>query len=175
MILWKTLLENTILVFKPSTIFEDHRGQYIETYNHRTFEGITKLAFLGVSIPEFVCDDISVSRKGVFRGIHGDFETWKLVSCLRGAFYLVIVNNAVLVPSNMLHTGLLLSERNHLQVLIPPGYGNGHLSLEEGTIFHYKQSTYYDRDSQFTIPWRSLLPGLWLPFEPEILSVRDGG
>ena len=42
---------------------------------------------------DFIQDDISTSRHNVLRGIHGDASTYKLVSCLYGAFYLVVVNN----------------------------------------------------------------------------------
>ena len=38
-------------------------------------------------------DDISISKHNVLRGIHGDNKTWKLISCLYGIFYLLVVNN----------------------------------------------------------------------------------
>ena len=69
----------------PPTIFEDFRGTYVETYNEDLFRQS------GIEL-NFVQDDISVSDKHVLRGIHGDQETWKLVSCLWGKFYLVVVN-----------------------------------------------------------------------------------
>ena len=53
---------------------------------------ITKNSIQGAGIDvRFVEDDISVSSKHVLRGIHGDGGTWKLVSCLLGRFYLVVV------------------------------------------------------------------------------------
>ena len=69
--------------------FVDHRGEYIEIYNKQRYGG--KLGYL-VDFNNFVQDDISVSTKNVFRGIHGDNRTWKLISCLSGTFYLVVVN-----------------------------------------------------------------------------------
>ena len=66
--------------------FEDHRGYYIETYNEDVYNKN------GISV-KFIQDDISVSKKNVLRGIHGDQETWKLISCLEGEFYLVVINN----------------------------------------------------------------------------------
>jgi len=79
----KTKLDGVLLV-KPQ-VFEDFRGQYVETYNDKLYaeHGITA---------KFVQDDISVSSRHVLRGIHGDAQTWKLVSCLYGKFYLVVVN-----------------------------------------------------------------------------------
>ena len=79
-----TTLDGVLLV-KPPTVFEDFRGTYIETYNERLYREA------GIDV-EFVQDDISTSAKHVLRGIHGDQETWKLVSCLYGNFYLVVVD-----------------------------------------------------------------------------------
>jgi len=73
-----------VLVIKPE-VFEDFRGQYVETFNEEMY------AKHGVTV-KFVQDDISVSSRHVLRGIHGDAETWKLVSCMHGKFYLVVVN-----------------------------------------------------------------------------------
>ena len=44
-------------------------------------------------------------------------------------------------------------EKNNYQVLISPNFGNGHWALSESAIFHYKQTTDYDRSGQFTILW----------------------
>ena len=81
----KTSLEGVLSIL-PSTNFEDFRGSYIEIYNEKLFKdaGLTQ---------NFIQDDISTSYSNVLRGIHGDSKTWKLVSCLKGSFYLVVVNN----------------------------------------------------------------------------------
>jgi dTDP-4-dehydrorhamnose 3,5-epimerase len=167
MLITKSKLDN-VLIIQPS-IFEDHRGTYLELYNEADLTRNT-----GIKV-KFIQDDISVSRQNVLRGIHGDFITWKLISCLRGAFYLIVVNNDVYSPQYRQWDSIVLSERNNLQVLVPPGFGNGHLVLSNYTIFHYKQSTYYDRDNQFTIAWND--PGLKIfwPIKYPILSDRDRG
>ena len=66
---------DSVRLIKPPTIFEDFRGHYVETYNERLYReaGIDQ---------HFIQDDISVSRRHVLRGIHGDDKTWKLISCL---------------------------------------------------------------------------------------------
>ena len=64
--------------------FKDFRGYYIETYNEDLYKKN------GIHI-KFVQDDISVSHNNVLRGIHGDKNTWKLISCLEGEFYLEVV------------------------------------------------------------------------------------
>jgi dTDP-4-dehydrorhamnose 3,5-epimerase len=60
-----------------------------------------------------------------------------------------------------------------LQVLIPPKFGNGHLVTSDQAIFHYKQSTLYDRSRQFTIKWNDPKYKLWWPLKNPILSERD--
>ena len=63
--------------------FTDHRGNYTEIYNYE---------FLKNFKIKFIQDDISTSRYSVIRGIHGDNSTWKLITCLHGAFYLIVVS-----------------------------------------------------------------------------------
>lgn len=163
----KTQLDG-VLLLKPPTIFEDFRGCYVETFNERLYTE------RGVPC-SFVQDDISVSSKAVLRGIHGDQNTWKLISCLYGKFYLVVVNWNPSSSQFKKWEAFTLSDENRLQVLIPPKFGNGHLVMSEQAIFHYKQSTYYDRSSQFTIPWNDPELGIWWPIQHPIVSVRDQG
>jgi dTDP-4-dehydrorhamnose 3,5-epimerase len=156
---------NGVLLITPSA-FEDHRGEYIETYNEALYKenGIDA---------KFVQDDISVSTKNVLRGIHGDDETWKLISCLYGKFYLVVVNCDKDSKDFGKWHSFVLSDKNRLQVLVPPKYGNAHLVISDMTIFHYKQSTYYDRSKQFTYKWDDPQLNIWWPIKNPILSKRD--
>jgi len=137
------------------TAFEDFRGVY-------------RNIFYDTDIPyvKFVEDDVSVSNKGVLRGIHGDDKTWKLITCLKGRFLLIVVCN-----DGGKYQGdtdyFTLSDSNNTQVLVPPKHGNGHLAMED-CIFHYKQSEYYGDNKQFTLRWDDY----WWPKIP-ILSRRD--
>jgi dTDP-4-dehydrorhamnose 3,5-epimerase len=156
---------NGVFLIKPG-IFEDHRGEYIETYNEELYKK------QGINV-KFVQDDISVSTRNVLRGIHGDDQTWKLISCLYGRFYLVVVNCDTESKDFGKWQSFVLSDRNRLQVLVPPKYGNAHLVLNDMSIFHYKQSTYYDRSKQFTYKWNDPELNIWWPTENPILSQRD--
>lgn len=160
----KTKLEGVLLI-KPY-VFEDHRGEYIETYNEQLYRKN------GIDI-KFVQDDISVSARGVLRGIHGDEKTWKLISCLHGRFYLVVVDCNKDSEDFGKWQSFVLSDRNRMQVLVPPCHGVAHLVLSEMAIFHYKQSTYYDRSSQFTYRWDEPKFNIWWPLKNPILSQRD--
>ena len=160
----KTKLDG-VLVIKPE-VFEDFRGQYVETYNEELYHKN------GVST-KFVQDDISVSSRHVLRGIHGDAETWKLVSCMYGKFYLVVVNCDKDSPAFGKWESFVLSDTNRLQVLIPSKHGNGHVVLSDQAIFHYKQNTYYNPKGQFTYKWDDPQLKIWWPVKSPLISQRD--
>jgi dTDP-4-dehydrorhamnose 3,5-epimerase len=160
----KTKLPNVLLIKLAQ--FEDHRGTYVELYNEELYQKH------GVKV-KFVQDDISTSSRGVLRGIHGNADTWKLVSCLYGKFYLVVIDCDPKSPRFGQWQSFLLSDRNRHQVLIPPMHGNAHLVLSREAIYHYKQSTYYEPKSQFTYRWDDPRFKIWWPIKDPIISQRD--
>lgn len=162
--IFETKIENVLLI--KLDIFEDHRGEYVETYNEELYRK------KGINI-KFIQDDISVSTKNVLRGIHGDSETWKLISCFYGKFYLVVLNCDNSSKSFGKWESFVLSDVNRLQVLVPPKYGNAHLILSDKAIFHYKQSNYYNPAKQFTYKWNDPKFNIWWPIKNPILSQRD--
>lgn len=156
-----------VKLITPPTNFEDFRGTYVEIYNKSIYED------LGIK-EDFIQDDISTSYEHVLRGIHGDSTTAKLISCLYGSFYLLVVNNNPASPQYRQWQGFTLSDRNRLQVFVPPSFGNGHVVLTKKAIFHYKQTTEYNRAGQFTIHWNDPSFNFWWPIASPILSIRDG-
>ena len=160
----KTSLDG-VLVIRPY-VFEDHRGEFVETYNERIYRES------GIDV-RFLQDDISISTQNVLRGIHGDGQTTKLLSCLHGKLYFVVVNCDTESPSFGKWESFILSDVTRLQVLVPPKYGNGYLVLSDKAVFHYKQSTYYNRAGQFTYTWDDPRLKIWWPVKDPILSVRD--
>jgi dTDP-4-dehydrorhamnose 3,5-epimerase len=163
---FKTKLKDVVRI--DPDVFKDHRGYYLETYNKDLYKQH------GINI-DFVQDDIAVSQKWVLRGLHGDNRTWKLVSCLRGEFYLVVLNYDTTSPQYGVWESFILSAENRYQVLIPPKHVNGHLILSDMAMFHYKQSTYYNRESQYTVMWNAKEFDIWWPIATPILSERDLG
>jgi dTDP-4-dehydrorhamnose 3,5-epimerase len=160
----KTKLDGVLLI-KPET-FEDFRGTYTETYNKELY------AKHGIAV-DFVQDDYSTSSKGILRGLHGDGETWKLISCMRGSFYFVVLNNDPDSKQFGQWESFTLTETNRWQVLVPPKFGNGHLALTDHIIFHYKQTTYYNSKGQFSIRFDDPKFNIWWPIKNPILSRRD--
>jgi dTDP-4-dehydrorhamnose 3,5-epimerase len=162
----KTKLANVLLI-KPY-IFKDFRGSYVETYNEERYKKY------GIKV-KFVQDDISVSKKHVLRGIHGDPKTWKLISCVKGKIYVVIVNCVENSKDFGKWDSFDLSDENRHQILVPPKFGTSHLVLSDEAIFHYKQSTYYNPKvlRQFTYRFDDPRFNISWPISNPILSERD--
>jgi dTDP-4-dehydrorhamnose 3,5-epimerase len=137
--------------------FKDRRGEFVELWHDDGF-------------PKFVEDDVSVSRRGVLRGLHGDGRTWKLVTCLQGEVFFAAVD-----PVTRAHEELVLSERNRLSVLVPPDRAVGYLVLSGRAVVHYKQSLRYGEAPQFTIRWNDSRFGIRWPIDDPVLSKRDAG
>lgn len=156
---------NKVLLITPD-VFKDQRGQYVEIYNEKFYKE------KGVEV-KFVQDDIALSFKNTLRGIHGDPGTWKLVSCLYGKIYVVVVNCDTDSKDFGQWQSFILSDENRQQVLIPPMYGNSYLTLSEISVFHYKQSTYYGQFKQFTYKWNDPRFKIQWPIKNPILSQRD--
>lgn len=165
MILVESTRIDPVRRIRPSA-FEDFRGQFIETYHREAYQQA------GIDI-DFVQDDLSISSRHVLRGLHGDHHTWKLVSCIVGRIYLVVADCRDGSPTRGQWEAFTLSEQNREQILIPPGFANGHLVLSEQGIFAYKQSAYYDPASQFSFRFDDPALNIWWPVKNPLLSPRD--
>ena len=93
-----------------------------------------------------------------------------------GEIYLVVVDNRPDSVNYREWDSFIISERNHLSVLVPPGFLNGHLCLSEECLFHYTQSypnDYVDWQDQDTAKWNDELMGIDWPIKNPILNWRD--
>ena len=156
-------------VIEPD-IFEDHRGSLFTTFLKDQFikMGITS---------NFIHDKIAFNiSKGILRGIHGDFKSWKLVTVLNGSVFQVVVDNRIKSETYLNKFEINLNSKTPKMLLIPPGCGNGFQTLEDNTVYNYKLSyngNYSDADDQFTIPWDSDDFRINWPNDNPILSKRD--
>lgn len=160
-----TDLEGVKLIIPP-TVFEDFRGDYVEIYNEKLYFDA------GVDV-KFVQDDYATSSRYVLRGIHGDNKTAKLVKCIYGSLYLVVVNNLPASTQYKKWSAFDLSDKNRKQVFVPPGFGTSYLVMSDTAVFHYKQSAYYGESQQFTLKWNDPELGIWWPIKTPITSYRD--
>lgn len=153
-----------------TNVFYDFRGEYVETFREKNYDFTDRDG----NKVHFVEDDISMSKKDVLRGLHGDPKTWKLIQCLYGEIYLAVVDMREDSPSYLKWEAFAINEKNRTQVLIPAGCANGHLCLSDKCIFSYKQSQYYDgADKQFTVRWDDPKLNIFWPVKQPLVSVRD--
>ena len=109
-----------VLLIEPD-VFGDHRGFFLETWNRERY--------IAAGFPDvtFVQDNHSRSRKGVLRGLHFQLNhpQGKLVQVVTGAVFDVAVDIRVGSPSFGKWVGYELTEENHRQLWIPPGFAHG--------------------------------------------------
>lgn len=148
-------------------LFKDHRGIFAVIYRKKWY------VEAGIKT-EFVQENSSSSSKNVLRGLHGDPETWKLVSCTNGELYLVVLDYDRESPSFGKWESFVLTNDNGLQILVPPMHALGHLVLSDLATFHYKESEYYtDGKNQFTVKWDDPRFNISWPIANPVLSDRD--
>jgi dTDP-4-dehydrorhamnose 3,5-epimerase len=158
-----------VLRIEPE-VFRDERGEFLETFNADDYaferEDGTPIAF--------VEDDLSVNRRDVLRGMHGDDRTWKLVHCVHGALHLVVADCRRDSPAYLRWEAFDVSDRTRLQVLVPAGCATGFVALAEPSVLVYKQSERYrGAGAQFTVRWDDPALGIDWPVERPLLSERD--
>lgn len=155
-------------LLEPVT-FLDERGLFLETFNKLQFEAI------GIST-EFIQDNQSVSHKNVLRGLHFQnppFEQGKLVRVVCGAVIDVIVDIRRKSPTYGHHYKVRLDDRNNLIMWIPPGFAHGFVSLENNTVFLYKVTNIYHKESEGGIRWNDPELAIQWDVEHPVLSARD--
>jgi len=156
-----------VAIITPN-IFYDYRGEYVETWNVENYKIFNKGNIV------FKQDDISTSTKYTLRGLHGDFKTWKLVQCIYGSLLQAIVDMRPDSKTYLKYELFPITDKNRTQILIPPGFENGHLVMSEYGVFSYKQSTLYTgTDNQFTVRWDDPKLNIPWPITNPILSLRD--
>ena len=149
-----------------STIHRDTRGYFMETFSQKDMYE-AGLYF------SFVQDNQSMSTKGVLRGLHFQkkFPQTKLVRVIKGTVYDVAVD---LRPGSLTfgkHHGVILTEDNRRQYLIPRGFAHGYLVLSNVAEFCYKCDDFYHPNDEGGIAWNDPEIGIeW----PEIAGEYDG-
>lgn len=166
----KTSIEGCY-VLHPN-LYEDNRGVFFESYNQKTFENI-----IGRRI-RLVQDNISISHKGVLRGLHfqkGVHAQAKLVQVLKGEVLDVVVDIRAESPTFGKHLKMRISAENRKSLFMPKGIAHGFLALTDEVIFNYKCDSFYNPKAEGGILYND--PNLnidWEIAEEElILSEKD--
>lgn len=155
---------NQVKIFSNSS-YDDNRGSYWTVWEKKRFKKL-----------DFNHDKFSYSKKNVFRGLHGDKKSYKLVSCVYGKVFFVIVDYNKKSKTYLKHLQFILSKDNKSQILIPPNFLNGYYCMSKDCLFHYKWSyrgKYPDVKDQFSLNWRSKDLNIKWPFKNPITSNRD--
>ena len=165
----KSKLLNEILIIKPSVNY-DLRGSIFTTYNKDIYNKF---------IPEnldFIHDKFAESKKNVLRGLHGDNKTWKLITCIYGEIFQVVVDNSPSSPTYLKWESWIINDKNKIQILVTPNFVNGYYVLSEKAVFHYKlaySGEYYDVQKQVVLKWNDPRIGIKWPTKNPILQDRD--
>lgn len=151
--------------------FEDARGWFCETWR------ADKFAALGLTT-DFVQDNQSYSRsKGTLRGLHlqtQPFAQAKLVRCLQGRIFDVVVDARRASPTFGQWWGLELSAENGRQLFIPAGYAHGFVTLEDGCMVAYKVDASYSATHETGLAWNDPTIGVdWPLAGAPIMSDKD--
>ena len=160
-----------VLILHPK-VFGDARGFFFESYNEQDFKQATGLKV------EFVQDNHSRSAKGVLRGLHYQLPPHaqgKLVRCVRGAVFDVAVDIRKSSPTFGKWVGVELSEENHRQLWIPPGFAHGFVTLTDTADFLYKTTDYYAPVCDRGLLWNDPAIGIDWPDvgQSPLLSAKD--
>jgi dTDP-4-dehydrorhamnose 3,5-epimerase len=158
-----------VLIVEPQ-VHGDARGFFFESFNQRAFE-----AAAGVGAT-FVQDNHSRSGKGVLRGLHYQIRQpqGKLVRVVRGSAFDVAVDIRRGSPTFGRWVGVELSEENHRQLWVPPGFAHGFVVTSESADFLYKATDYYAPQHERCIAWDDPEIGIEWPLDgPPSLSAKD--
>ena len=158
------------LVFEPK-VYGDARGFFFESWNQRSFAQATDFD------ARFVQDNHSRSRKGVLRGLHYQIvqPQGKVVRVVRGAIFDVAVDLRRSSPAFGRWFGVELTEDNHLQLWVPPGFGHGFLTLSDVAEVLYKTTDYWAPEHERSLLWNDGQIGIEWPLDNEapVLSAKD--
>lgn len=158
-----------VLMLEPR-VCGDARGFFLESFNQRVFNEATGLSL------QFVQDNHSRSARGVLRGLHYQLQQpqGKLIRVVRGAVFDVAVDIRRSSPHFGRWVGIELSEDNHRQLWIPPGFAHGFLVLSDSADFLYKTTDYYAPEHERAILWNDPAIGILWPLAVEpLLSAKD--
>ena len=136
------------LILIDPTVYGDHRGFFMETWNQADFLGA------GIDV-SFVQDNQSGSTQGVLRGMHYQINNpqGKLVRVIAGEVYDVAVDIRYGSPTFGQWRGFVLSAENRLMLYVPEGFAHGFYVQSSWAEFTYKCTRAYDPADEFGLAW----------------------
>jgi dTDP-4-dehydrorhamnose 3,5-epimerase len=149
---------------------EDERGYFARSWCQREFEEH------GLNSRLVQCDISYNRKKGTLRGIHYQappFQEAKLVSCLRGSIYDVIIDLRPESKTFMQHLALTLTSAAHNMLYVPEGFAHGFMTLADDTEVFYQMSEFYSPDHARGVRWNDPAFAVDWPQSVSVISERD--
>ena len=150
-------------------VFADERGFFTEAYNRERW------AEAGFH-EQFVQDNLSLSAKGVLRGMHYQLHPWgmgKLMRVLTGAAFDVLVDLRSGSPTYGKWMGRHLEAADPRWLFAPPGFAHGFLALEDDTRMYYKCTSFYRPEAERALRYNDPELGIEWPVSVTSLSEKD--
>ncbi|PWL30982.1 dTDP-4-dehydrorhamnose 3,5-epimerase [uncultured Roseivirga sp.] len=149
-------------------VFGDQRGYFFESYRRELYQE------LGIQ-EDFVQDNESFSVKGTLRGLHYQqtpYAQAKLVRVVKGKVLDIALDIRKDSPTFGKHHSVLLEAERHNMFLVPAGFAHGFVALED-SVFFYKCSNYYNKESEGGILWNDPALNIDWGIENPIVSEKD--
>ena len=168
------------MIFEPLAIdgaylissnrFEDERGHFIRVWCHNEFENA------GLSA-DMVQSSLSFNRRrGTLRGMHYQNSPHgenKLVRCIRGQIYDVVVDLRQDSPTYLQHKGVYLDAEGCKAVFVPEGCAHGFITIVDDSEVLYMMDEVYHPESAAGVRWDDPVFGINWPRTVEIINDRD--
>jgi dTDP-4-dehydrorhamnose 3,5-epimerase len=147
---------------------EDSRGFFVRTFCRDEFsrQGLN---------PEVVQCSTSFNRaKGTLRGMHyqvAPYEECKLVQCIAGSTFHVIIDLRDDSETRLGWTSLRLSAVGKKMLYVPAGFAHGFLTLEDNCKVHYQMSEFYHPESSAGVRWDD--PAFDIDWPGDVVEISD--
>ncbi len=168
------------MIFTESTIkgaflidpepIEDSRGFFARTMCQREFEAH------GITFSQVQCNLSFNKKKGILRGMHyqcAPHEEAKIVWCVKGAIYDVLIDLRPLSQTYTQHAAVVLTAENRRMHYIPEGCAHGFQTLEDNTEIFYQISAFYNPRCAKGVRWDDSAFGIQWPADERLISDRD--
>jgi len=166
----KTAIDGVVTVELDAA--EDERGFFARTYCDEEF------ARAGVAMQPRQMNVSHNFQALTLRGLHfqeAPHGESKLVQCIRGRVFDVVVDLRPASPSYRKWEGLELAPETRRLLFVPEGCAHGFLTLEDSSDLLYVMGHPFVAHAARGIRWNDPAFGIVWPYAPKIISSRDAG
>lgn len=159
-----------VFLIEPEPFF-DERGMFMRQFCRK------ELAEHGLNFEMCQCNISGNTQKGTLRGLHYQkypYPEIKIVSCLQGSFFDVVVDLRPTSATYLQHISMELSASNHKMLYIPPLMAHGFQTLEDNTVAYYQLGEFFHPEAYSGVRWNDpKLNIVWPDCDNRIINHRD--